>query len=66
MLDLYCMTVSVLRDGENNPKCPASVFLQMGRLSPSVLFPWEIHTPLAPPSQPFVIYKLYQLQNIYL
>lgn len=42
MLDLYCMTVSVLRDGENNPKHPASLFLQVGRLSPIALFPWEI------------------------
>lgn len=61
MLDLYRMTVSVLRDGENNPRCPASVFLQVGMLSPSMLFHWEICTPLASPSPSFVTDKLYSL-----
>lgn len=59
MLDMYCMAVSVLRDGENNPKCPAPVFLQVGMLSPSMRFPWEICTPQASPSPPFVTDKLY-------
>lgn len=43
MLNLYCMTVPVLKDRENNPKCPASVLdvgwlsgMQVGGLSPSV------------------------------